>query len=298
MGRLEDLLAKQRHLEDGQPTDGGVPEPIAIIGTALVEQVQDHLDKVDVLQAEIDRCLKSTETENHRLQYDVYQPKIRLLEDERDQLMRANVAVYEKERDQQKQEVEGLYLVVNQVKEILRFLRLEPGHSVDINDDDVTTYRDKYKESLGYIFEDEYLTLKLFIVGNDKPKNKYSLIALGRTIFTDEQLKLRREYGLSLNTKQRCQLEAVLREGPSLKELREWLQKPSQSKLLTDLKGDFDTVKAAYLDTVEQYQVDDFRELLTDLCTCGYFYSIFDSMAFKNGVQTCGRCSNKMEKLK
>ena len=294
MGRLEELLDKQRDL--GAPTDDG--KELAVSGTTLVEQVQDHLNKVDVLQAEIDRGLKSTETENHRLQYDVYSPKIRLLEDARDQLMRANVAAYEKERDQKKQEVEGLYLVVNQVKEILRFLKLETGKSVDINDDDLRTYREKSKEGLGYIFEDEFLKIKLFIIENDKPKNKYSLVALGRTIFTEEQLKLRFHYGIHAHAAYHFQLEAVLREGASVKELREWLQKQSQSKLLTDLKGDFDTVKAAYLDTLERYQVEDFRELLTDLCTCGYFYSIFDSMAFKNGVQTCGRCSNKMEKLK
>ncbi len=291
MGRLEELLEKQRDLEVN-------PGPIAVKDKTLVEQVLENQEKAHVIQTEIDRCLKSTEVENHKLQYDLYAPKIRALEDERDHIMQGNIADYEEDRDLKQKEIEELYLVVNQVRRILTFLHLERPADMAIDDDDITTYRDKQKVNLDYIFEDEYLKIKLFIVENDKPKNKYSLIALGRTLFTEDQLKLTYGYGLSINTKKRCQLQEILREGPSVEELLTWLGKPSQSQLLTGLQGDYHTVKAEYLDAIEQYQIDDFRELLTDLCTCGNFLTTFDSMAYRNEVQKCGRCGKEMEKLR
>ena len=291
MGRLEDLLEKQRHLEHN---------PVTVVGTdkTLVEQVLLNQDKAHVIQTEIDRCLKSTEDENYRLRYDLYAPKIRALEDERDHIMQGNTADYEKDRDLKQKEIEELYLVVNQVRRILTFLHLERPADMAINDDDVQTYHEKQKVSLGYIYEDDYFRIKLFIVENDKPMNRYSLIALGRTIFTEDQLKLTYGYGLFINIKKRCQLQEILREGPSVEHLLTWLKKQPESRLISKLKGDYDEVKAAYQETIEQYQVDDFRELLTDLCTCGNFLTTFDSMAYRNDVQTCGRCGKEMEKLK
>ena len=291
MSRLEELLEKQHNLEHR-------PQPIAVKDKTLLEQVIENQDKADLIQNEIDRCRKNTDAEDHRLQYEVYEPQIRALQDERDHIQQANRTDFEEKRALKQKEIEELYLVVKQVKRILSYLHLERPADMAIDDDDITTYRDKQKVNLDYIFEDEYLKIKLFIVGNDKPKNKYSLIALGRTLFTEDQLKLTYGYGLSINTKNRCQLQEVLREGPSVEELLTWLGKPSQSQLLTGLQGDYHTVKAEYLDAIEQYQVDDFMELITDLCTCGNFLTTFDSMAYRNEVQKCGRCGKEMEKLR
>ena len=90
----------------------------------------------------------------------------------------------------------------------------------------------------------------------------------------------------------------VLREAPSVEELLTWLQKPSRSELLTGLKGDYEEVKAAYLAVLEQYQVEDFLELMTDRCTCGNFLTVFDSHAFRDDILDCRHCGQKMEKLR
>ena len=288
-GRLEELLEKQRKLEQN-------PEPATVIEKTLVEQVHDNLTAVKELEAKIKQSLDSVQQENHRLQYDAYAPKIRALEDERDRIMQGNMSDYEEARDQKQKEIDGLYVVVHQVKRILEFLLVDTGRALAIDDDDVKPYRDRAKENLGYIFDDDYLKIKLFIVENDKPKNKFSLIAMGRCLFNEHLLELRREYGAAVHTGHGYNIEVVIRDAPSVEELKTWQELPHAGKVFSELKGDYDTVKAAYLDTIEQYQVDDFLELITDLCTCGNFLTTFDGMVRRNEVQTCGRCGEKMEK--
>jgi len=298
MGRLEEMIEKQRRLEESLKADGASQQPTSVIEKGLVEQVQDNLAMVKELRAEIEQSLASVQQENYHLQYDVYQPKIRALEDERDQLMQGNTDAHEKERDQKQKEIDGQYEVVNQVKRILNFLLVDTGRDLAIDDDDVKPYRDRQKENLGYLFDDDYLKIKLFIVENDKPKNKFSLIAMGRCLFGDDLLKLRREYAAAVNTGHGYNIQVVIRDAPSVEELKTWQELPQAGKVFFELKGDYEKVKEEYLDVSAKYTPQDFKELMTDLCSCGNFFTILDSVAFRDGVIACGRCGKNMEKVR
>ncbi|MBA7703306.1 hypothetical protein ES703_112088 [subsurface metagenome] len=290
MTRLEDLLEKQRRLEESK-----VPTPA--VELTLVEQVQANSHKIETLRAETQAIRISTEEEERRLAYDVYRPKIRQLEDERSQATQEVREKYEQARDQKQKEIEGLEVVINQVSRIIDFLRLETAKDLAIDDDDVKPYRDRAKENLGYLFDDDYLKIKLFIVGNGKPKNKFSLIAMGRCLFGEHLLKLRYEYGADVHTGHGYNIVVVIRDMPSVAELQPWLEDSRRQQLIIGLTGGYEKVKAEYLDVIGKYTPEDFKELMTDHCGCGYFYTIFDNIRRSDEPALCPRCGKAMEEV-
>jgi len=297
MTKLDDLLEKQRRLEEATDSAEVDQEPTPTIEPTLVEQVQDNSHKIETLRAETEALRVSTEDEVRRLVYDVYRPKIRQLEDERGQATQEIQEKYEQVRDLKQKEIDGLYVVVNQVKCILDFLRVDTGKDLAIDDDDVKPYRDRAKENLGYLFDDAYLKIKLYIVENDKPKNKFSLIAMGRCLFGEHLLKLRREYSTGVHTWHGYNIEMGIRDMPSVAELQPWLTDSRRQQLIISLTGDYEKVKAEYLDVIGKYTPEDFKELMTDHCGCGYFYTIFDNIRRSDKLAPCPRCGQGMEKV-
>ena len=150
MTKLDDLLEKQRRLEESK-------DSTPVVELTLVEQVQDNSHKIETLRAETETLRVSTEDEVRRLVYDVYRPKIQQLEGVRDQATHEVQEKYEQARDRKQKEIEGLQVVINQVKRILDFLMVDTGKDLAIDDNDVKPYRDRSKENLGYIFDDDYL---------------------------------------------------------------------------------------------------------------------------------------------
>jgi len=290
MTKLDDLLAKQRQLEESK-------DSTPVVELTLIEQVQDNSHKIETLRAETEAMRVSTEQEVRRLVYDVYRPKIQQLEGVRDQATHEVQDKYEQVRDRKQKEIEGLQVVINQVKRILDFLMVDTGKDLAIDDDDVKPYRDRAKESLGYLFDDDYLKIKLFIVENDKPKNKFSLIAMGRCLFGEDLLQLSRGYGVPVHTSFGYNIEVVFRDAPSVEELKTWQELPRAGTLFFELKGDYEKVKAEYLDVIAKYTSQDFKELMTDLCGCGYFYTIFESIHRPNETVKCPRCGQAMERV-
>lgn len=290
MTKLDDLLEKQRRLEEA--TDSA-----EVIEPTLVEEVQDNSHKIETLRAETEALRVGAEQEVHRLVYDFYRPKIRQLEDVRDQATQEVHEKYEQARDQKQKEIEGLQVVINHVERILDFLRVGDAKDLTIDDDDVEPYRDRAKENLGYLFDDDYLKIKLFIVENDKPKNKFSLIAMGRCLFGEHLLKLRREYDACVKAGHAYNIEVVIRDAPSVAELQPWLGDSRRQQLIISLTGDYERVKAEYLDVIGKYTPEEFKELMTDHCGCGYFYTIFESIYRPNKTVTCPRCGQAMEKV-
>lgn len=290
MTKLDDLLAKQRHLEESK-------DSTPVVELTLVEQVQDNLAGISILRAETETLRVSTEQEVRRLVYDVYRPKIQQLEGVRDQATHEVQEKYEQARDRKQKEIEGLQVVINQVKRILDFLMVDTGKDLAIDDDDVKPYRDRAKDSLGYLFDDDYLKIKLFIVENEKPKNKFSLIAMGRCLFGENLLDLRRGYGVPVHTSFGYNIEVVFRDMPSVAELQLWLEDSRRQPFIPGLIGDYEKVKAEYLDVIAKYTSQDFKELMTDLCACGYFYTIFESIHRPNEAVNCPRCGQAMERV-
>ncbi len=261
----------------------------------LATQAIENLTRVKSLSGQIETIRQATNQERSRIHYDVYRAKIRELEHERDQMIEAVEVDSQAQINDRQAIIENLQTVIDHVSRILDFLRLDTTTDLSIADDDIKPY-DRYdhrlKESLGYFFYDDYLKVKLFIIENDKPKNKYSFIALGKCLFYEDLLKLPKSYGLPCYTNGFYGLETVIKDFPSVAEAKNWLNK--NKARLNFLLGDYDRVKKDYQDTIQNYEVDDFQELLIAHCQCGYYYTEFERhhISFRDNTIECPRCKS------
>jgi len=67
------------------------------------------------------------------------------------------------------------------VGRILYFLKLQLD--VSWEEEKLSAYRDKQLVRLGPLYQDEYLDVRLYAVENRRPKNRYTLVAIGRCTF-------------------------------------------------------------------------------------------------------------------
>ncbi|KKL21480.1 hypothetical protein LCGC14_2445000, partial [marine sediment metagenome] len=136
--------------------------------------------------------------------------------------------------------------------------------------------------------------IKLYIVENVKPKNRYSLVAIGQCLFGNLLLELRSGGGGVFNYRRHSSLLASIRDAPSIADHMAWLDDSRRQKLVVELTGDYENVKAEYLDVLAAYGRHDFEELMTDQCTCGYFYTVLDNISRRDERITCPRCQHLM----
>ncbi len=262
----------------------------------LTTLATQNADKIKVVSSEQEEARKRAEAEQHRLMWDVYGPRIRQLENERDGEINKVKEQAEAEYQQTRERIIELNKPELQVKRILEFLGLDTESDLAVQDSDIHAYRDNYTEPLGYLFRDDYLEAKLFIVGNGKPKNKYSLVVYGKCLFTEELLKLRYGYGVAGYTHERYQLVAHLRDFPAVSDAKAWLEK-NRAKL--DLFDGYKVVKQEYLATKADYNLGMFKDFIYLQCACGFFYTTFDHDSYSVHYwddPTCPRCDASLKK--
>lgn len=83
----------------------------------------------------------------------------------------------------------------------------------------------KYYEPTDIIQENEYAFVYAYIVENDKPKNKFSLVIIGNSIFDLPQL--RKGYMASCNTDEYPSIEIKVKDLPTAEEALKYYQKNS-----------------------------------------------------------------------
>lgn len=248
------------------------PESMPKITSA---QVLSTKKLIEGLRAARDAEREARDEEIRHLKWDIYRKKIREIEEERDNAIRALEATRDKAIGEKDQEITAQRSVIQQVERILEILRVRETESLDISEDEVTT-RDGTVESLGYLLDDEYLKIKLFIITNSKPKNKYSLIAVGRSIFGEPLVKYPYDYGVDLlYAPRRFSILRTLNDAPTPEVLKDWLKK--RKDLAAATVGEYQRLKQEYVTTKQQYKTDDFKELILWTCPqCNNFKTIFE----------------------
>jgi len=256
-------------------------------------EVLAHEKQIDILRDTKDKERKQGELTTRHLTYDVFNPKIRLLEQRRDKAVAKICKHTQKVLATLDDEINDQYVIIEQVKRILACLETYTDTNLSISDSEIEPYerygKTPYKEGLGYLFNDDHLKIKMFIIGNDKPVNKYSLIAIGRSHFTEPLIKLPRSYGLDINTwNTTFNIELGIKDMASVEELKAYYDKHKDT-ILKDEIAEYKNVKAEYVQTIKDYKIEDFKELITWQCpTCNSFYSIFDNLA-TNYTPKCHR---------
>lgn len=250
----------------------------------LAKAVIANRQQISILHEEQQREDKTTDDVVHQLEYDVYRPKIAALEKERDDKVAGVKALHDNAKKVRTEEIEQLSKVIDRVRTIFSVLRAS-NKDLNINDDDIHV-RSGLKESLGLLYQDMHIQVKLFIVENGNPKNKFSLLAFGKTDINT--WKPPYSYGLPTYENGWYSLKAGIATLPTVEEARQSaiLSKARILKRLLDgyveARDEFDGIKASY-------KMDDFERLFVQKCTnCDFRVSIFEDQ-----LQKCPRCDKE-----
>ncbi len=268
----------------------------------IANQAVENMVKIKVLDKEMTVIRESTEKEISRVIWEVYRPKIEALKDEQDNKVAEVRKQGEAAENVKRSEIIALNEVVHQVQRTLDFLALDPHKNLDISDEDIqfcNYHSNPYKENLGFYIDDTYLKVKLYIVGNKKPTNKYSVVLLGKCLFDENLLKLDRNYGADFHTHDRYELEKTVKDFLSVELAKAWHVKArdNMKHLLSDeTMPAYYEVKTAYDKAIQTYKVDDFQDLLLARCECGFFYTIWEDWIKRDGP-VCRRCDKPMKMM-
>jgi len=223
---------------------------------------------------------KEKQEEHIRLEFDIYRPRIRAIEREQNEAIATATDNYDDMIAVVDGQIDGQSELVLQANRILEFLKLTP-QDLTMSDDEVKPgyCAEKYQESLGYLYDGSYLKIKAFIIGNRKPKNKYSLILVGRSLFSKNIIEYPYSYGIDLNCKRNFHLLLVVKDGDSISALQEYYTK-RQPSILKETIAKHEEVVAEYEEAKQAYSLEEFAGLVEWKCPqCQNFYSIFDSFS-------------------
>jgi len=129
--------------------------------------------------------------------------------------------------------------------------------------DEISNYREKHLEVIE-TYQDDCMSLRLYIAENDRPKNRYSIIVAGQSkLGGDDILKLPYSYGTSLNTYGRgISILSEIRHFTTIEDAKNYHEKYNLQKLLKEFLTRYNDVKTEYEQTCKKYSLDDFAELL------------------------------------
>jgi len=151
--------------------------------------------------------------------------------------------------------VERLTLEIADVEQKIKHLKYREkiaGKTVQFDDSKAIAHRYELKP-LGLLYEDEFTIIKLFIVGNDRPKNKYTLSMVGNTLL-DGLIKVPYDYGCNVDY---GNIRRSILSRPTVEELERYAQNLRHHEI-----SYYADVKEQYLQTVADYTLEDFKAVL------------------------------------
>ncbi|MFH1644057.1 MAG: hypothetical protein ABIA74_02685 [bacterium] len=272
----------------------------------LIKQYKENEQETKKINNSLDELRERNRKETYNLQYKIYWDKIKVLEEERDNKIKELDKQFkdkEKREEQKREELEG---VIINVQRIINFLKIGKKEVIVKNDYVKPYNRDygdkKYFKWLGYFYSDEFLKIRLLIAENDKPKNKYSLVVYGKCIFTDDIIKFPYSYGIHLNDNYNgLNLKTLIRDFSTIGELKKYLEK-NKDKILKEKIEEYKKIKEEYFNTLENYKIEDFKELFKVECLkFGFFlfnknqYSLYYNDKHK---PLCPKCNAVLKERK
>lgn len=107
------------------------------------------------------------------------------------------------------------------------------------------------------LVEDDFKKILLYITKNDKPKNKYSLIAVGNSIFNKGNLSLPYTYRIKAHI-DNANIREEIKEYPTEKECKEYAIK-NKEKILRDFLVNHEKVEKEYLEVKPLYELKEWK---------------------------------------
>jgi len=228
----------------------------------LVKQYRENKAKIEAIWAEDEKFIEAKDKEISELERAYRDKKWALEEEER---TKVNAMQQEKEEyhEAARKQVEDLHKVIEQVDRILYFLKLKPD--VTWKEEELKAREGKQLVRLGALYQDEYLDIRLYIVENDRPKNKYTLFAKGKCAFGSPSgwepsniLELPRAYDLYLNDYGAGDnVECVFAHLPTIDDVKQYVAK-HPNELMREFLVKYRKVKREYLETLRTYRLEEF----------------------------------------
>lgn len=247
----------------------GLPESTGrhiLDAKAVVEEYLKNQKEIALISQKAEASERTVKTEMQELNDEFYK-KERELDDEKSRRQAALNNKLKTSEAETKEALNPLWERLNRVKRIIALLRITGTilPVLDIEDRDVTTYRGEYLEWLGCLYKGDYLTIRLLITENKKPKNKYSLLAYGRCAFEDQKILNRREvysYGTPNVNDHAGGFLVKLELGsfPTIPDAKAYAQK-SANKPLKQFIDDYVKLKAEYMEVTATYTLSDFEQI-------------------------------------
>lgn len=223
----------------------------------IAESFKKNYEKIEKIEK-----IKDAEHEKYTTAHDkllgIYWDKERDLEKEKNLQLKSLSDIYDKKREEKDLEIKQLYTVISEVKKIITFLKIDTSKNIDIPVA-IKTYRDDvHIESIGVLFDDDFLKINAFIFSNDKPVNKFSLALLGKTLFPKSVMDLPYSYGLpSFHDEYDFGLKAIIKDAMSVDALKRYFDK-MKDKLADKYTVGYKENRQKYDDIISKYKLEDF----------------------------------------
>jgi hypothetical protein len=270
----------------------------------LINEYTESQNKIQTITTQKKSLEKYRQDEIHALKYKVYGPQIDALQSRLNREVSELEQLSEKEQSQKTTEIKSLLEPQKKIERVLAFLKLRPEKVQPITKEMLTLRHGKTLEDLGLLINDEYLSISLFIVSNEKPVNCYSLVAMGHSLF----YKYRLDYpfiitqiktdstswqnAVYVSGGNSPKLDLTIKTSSDIDSLKVWADK-NRSKILKEFIEEYQKVKAEYLEVLANYTIEQFKPVLQVYCPkCGWFISKFEDYGqhWINELKACENC--------
>ena len=257
----------------------------------LIQEYKDNLARIETLSREKEDLRKKKDKESNQISYD-YRDKIYALERERDDKVNTIKAAFTDQDNAKETEIVKLRETPAKVERIINFLKIK-SEVVTCEDSNIYN-RHGSIEPLGLLFSEDFLKIRVFIVENRKPVNKYTLCFYGDVLFPETIIKPPYGFGLPSDYHKRPDLALAIKDFPSTKQAHEYFEKNKGTLLCSDIREfvlQYQAIKAEYLEVIATYKLQDFRPLFIIECKhCGFVVTEMGShsLSIKKGL--CPHC--------
>ena len=181
---------------------------------------------------------------------------------------------------------------IDKVEEILMFLAVKPKE-ITWTGEEVKNRVGLHIEELGWVFHDEWLQVKAFVLQNKKPVNKYSVCIFGKSLFVGRNdretfLKYPHSYG-NPGYYDRMEIVYTMKDFPTIEGAKAYFEKNKPLNLGLFIQ-EYHAVKEEYKKITSTYTLADFKPLfIRDCKACGFFLTEESSRQYSLG-DTCSEC--------
>jgi len=226
------------------------------------------LDKYMRSNYEINRIKGERDAKTSRLEEeqgemeDEFDKAIRLLKDTKTEKRRTLGKKIEEIEEKAEEELDSWFLIRENVKRIRALLSVNTTMDLQIADDAVYNVSKwhPFFEMLDYIVDENHLKIRLCIIENERPKNKFSLFGVGKCHFPDELFYHDRGFCVALCSNDRgVTILRELKHLPSVEALKNYVDE-NQALLKKRLVKNYFDVVGEYQQAHEQFKLEDFDE--------------------------------------